>query len=304
LKIEVKRYIVESNQSLMDHKLDKNKYLKKIKKNFPQLSFRHSRLTGGWDNVVLILDNSIVFRFPKKGQLKQFKRELNINPYLSTIISLPVPKFEYVPKDKSFVGYRIVKGDVVRPQEFKKFSPRRKQQIAKTLAQFLRQLHSIPVSKARKFGFSRAWSNKDADAWHERQANKVYKKLKATEAAVLRKIIADKKYDYPFSPTVIHQDLTFDHVLFTKKNTVAGIIDFGDMQISDPAVDIGCLWEYGEDFIDFLLEYYKSKDKHLKERAWAAYVNLCVGNMYYGITMKRPDYWKRGYELLRRLKKI
>ncbi|MDO8425502.1 MAG: phosphotransferase, partial [bacterium] len=95
-------------------------------------------------------------------------------------------------------------------------------------------------------------------------------------------------------------DLTSDHILFDKNSKkVSGIIDFGGIEISDPAVDFSKLWEYSEKLVDKVLSGYHSKDEQLKSRSYRWYIYQCIGNMYCGITMKRKDYWQKGYDLIK-----
>lgn len=53
-------------------------------------------------------------------------------------------------------------------------------------------------------------------------------------------------------------------MLMSSNKTVAGVIDFGDIQITDPAGDIDRLAEYGIDFMDLMIKYYRPKEKNLE----------------------------------------
>lgn len=105
--------------------------------------------------------------------------------------------------------------------------------------------------------------------------------------------------EYRFQSTVAHQDLTWDNLLISSNKTVAGIIDFGDIQITDPAGDIGRLAEYGIDFMDLLIKYYRPTEKNFRNRALKVYVHLSLSLLGQAVTMKRKDYWRRGYEMIR-----
>jgi len=279
--------------------------IKKIKDNFPDLKFKKFNIVDfGWDKTVVILDNKIVFAFPKgKGIDKKIKAELGILPKLNKKISLPIPNYQYIPKDKSFVGYNFISGTPLSTQYFKKLTPAQKTNIAKQIAVFLSELHSFPLQAVKKCGATEAWSEKDARNYYLKQVETVYKKLSTKDGETLKNIF--RKYcnatiKDDFKKALIHQDLTEEHILIDKNTKkVCGIIDFSDSQIADPAIDFSKLWEYDENFVNKVLDNYHSKDKHLKTRSYRWYIYQCIGNMYFGITLKKKNCWQKGYRLIK-----
>jgi aminoglycoside 2''-phosphotransferase len=289
--------------------MNKQFFIKQIKNNFPDLKFKKFEiLDHGWNKTVIILDQRLIFTFPKNDEAKKkFVSEIKILPKLSKKLSLPIPNFEFIPANKSFAGYSFVQGMPLTLNKFKMLSTIQQNLIAKDLSDFLNELHSFSVATAKKNGVTLAWSEKDARTYYSNQAETVYKKLSKKDRDLLKHIfethcvIVTKNN---FKKTVVHQDLTSDHILFDKKTKqVCGIIDFGDIQISDPAVDFSKLWEYNENFVDMVIKGYHSKDKTLKSRSYKWYIYQCIGNMYCGITMNRKDYWQKGYGLLKTNKK-
>jgi aminoglycoside 2''-phosphotransferase len=285
--------------------MNKQFFIKQIKNNFPDLKFKKSDIIDhGWNKTVIVLDDKIVFTFPKNKEAKsKFRAELEILPKLSKKITLPIPNFQYIPADISFAGYDFVTGEPLTIKNFKKLNSRQQNKIAKQVSDFLNELHTFSATKAKKYGVSLAWSEKDARSYYSDQAETVYKKLSSNDSKLLLSIFdanCNGKIKTDFKKTVVHQDLTSDHILFDKNTKqVCGIIDFGDIQISDPAVDFSKLWEYSEKFVDKVLSGYQSQDKQLKSRSYKWYIYQCIGNMYCGITMKRKDYWQKGYGLLK-----
>ena len=279
--------------------------IKQIKDNFPDLKFKkYDIIDHGWNKTIIFLDKKIIFSFPKNKEAQnKFKAELKILPKLNKKISLPIPNFKYIPTDKTFVGYDFVKGEPLTIRRFRKLNSRQQNQIAKQIANFLNELHSFPISQAKKDEVLTAWSEKDARNYYADQTKEVYKKLSLKDKELLKNIFntyCSGKIIKDFKQALVHQDLTSDHILFSKKtNRVCGIIDFGDIQISDPAVDFSKLCEYDENFVDKVLSNYQLQDKNLKSRSYRWYIYQCIGNMYCGITMKRKDYWQKGYDLLK-----
>jgi aminoglycoside phosphotransferase (APT) family kinase protein len=74
----------------------------------------------------------------------------------------------------------------------------------------------------------------------------------------------------PFTPRVIHGDLSFsDHVFIDEqKQELCGVIDFADVTIDDPAHDFQNVLEYGgEPFFATVMDHYlQAGDATLLER--------------------------------------
>ena len=87
-------------------------FLKKIKREFPDLGWStYTHLTHGWDHDVIILDNKIVFRFPKsKEYAALLKDEIQLLPYLKRKVNAGIPEYKFIFKDKSAAGYPILAG--------------------------------------------------------------------------------------------------------------------------------------------------------------------------------------------------
>ncbi len=285
---------------------DKN-FLQKIQNQFPKIKIKNSRLiTQGWNDDVLVVDKKWVFSFPKANQESddQLQKELKFLPLLNKRTKVKIPNPYYIPSDKSFFGYKFIPGEALTPENYKKLTQAQKNTLARKIVQFLKDLHSFPLGLAKKCGVGYGWSSQDAIKWHNLHMSLVLEHLSEEEGLWIKRILRNlKNARIKFRSVVTHHDLTIDHIIFDlRKGKFSGIIDFGDVQIADPAEDVGKLWEYGEDFVDLLIKYYQPKDKNFKDRAWKNYVYLCLTNLYFGITMKRSDYWKRGYRIFEKMR--
>jgi len=59
-----------------------------------------------------------------------------------------------------------------------------------------------------------------------------------------------------------HSDVTLDHLLLAPSgDRLAGIIDFGDVELGDPAYDFAYLWSYGDWAPGQVFERYALKDQ-------------------------------------------
>lgn len=286
--------------------MTKQHYLQTIKDNFPKLKFNTSELiTSGFDDDVVILDQKVVFSFPKQKLdcSEKFQKELKILPLLNEIVTLPIPNFIYIPKDKTFAGYKYVPGVPFVKKFVRKLSVKKKDGCAKQIAVFLSQLHSFSITKARKNGVAEAWDEKDARKFYIKRARIVFKYL-AYDFQSLKKMIDTHPMKETKKKALIHQDFTSEHILFDPKiEKIKGIIDFGDVEIADPAIDISKLWGYGEEFLDMVLVYYKTKDKDIKDRSlrWWIYHNINL--VEFGYEKKINSMVKLGYKRLQKLMK-
>ena len=67
---------------------------------------------------------------------------------------------------------------------------------------------------------------------------------------------------------VVHGDLVTDHILVEDGGEhLAGIIDFGDVGLGDPALDLAGCWGYGHGPMLRLIERYGSADGDLFNRS-------------------------------------
>ncbi len=215
------------NKTLSDI-MSKQTYLKKIIDNFPKLKFKKSELiTSGYDDVI-ILDKKIVFSFPKQKLdcPEKFQKELKFLPILNKRITLPIPNFIFIPKDKTFAGYKYIDGVPFSKKILKSLTLKEKESCAKQIAEFINELHGCPVSVAVKNGVGFADPIKNNT-----------------------------------KRVVVHQDLIDEHILFNKKTRkISGIIDFGDVQINDLVVEFDRLKTFGKEFLDLILKYYNKTD--------------------------------------------
>jgi len=79
---------------------------------------------------------------------------------------------------------------------------------------------------------------------------------------------------------------------------LAGIIDFGDVAIGDLSSDFGFLWEYGEDFIDMMLEDCETEDrKEIKEDSWKWWYMRAIWSLLVGVSEKSYEHWRKGYRI-------
>ncbi|WP_342529350.1 aminoglycoside phosphotransferase family protein [Lysinibacillus sp. FSL R5-0849] len=223
----------------------------------------------GQNNDVLIVNKSLVFRFPKyKIGINQLIRETEILKYIKGTISTPIPNpiyqsFEELEPGKVFTGYHLIDGVPLWKESL--IGVKRVDLVkglAKQLVSFLVELHSISGEKA-----SRDLKLKVRNP-HEEMYN-LYNKIRNKLFPFMRKD-AQQEISQSFETflngkafsnldiTLIHGDFGASNILWDPETSmISGIIDFGGSGLGDPAYDFaGILSSYGEDFFDMCINLY------------------------------------------------
>ena len=248
-------------------------FIDKITAEFPDLKYESAKLiTHGWDNNIVILDNAFVFRFPRNDEyVKKFKVEVNLIHYLQDKVSIAIPNYRYLSKDRSFGGYPFIAGEVLTPELLQSQSGDVKESMAIDLANFLTTIHQTPKEVISKMNIPNG-------SWTFEHIQKLYKEIKETLYRALSKDeVAWLEYQFQnyFSLkgevqlALTHSDLGGDNILFDAKNgKISGILDFADAEYTDSALDFSRLLDYGEDFMRNVITHYQGfKDDDLIQRA-------------------------------------
>jgi len=268
----------------------KTHYIDQIKAHFPNLYFASQLITKGWDNDALILDNKIVFRFPKKDvYARRFKGEIELLQYLSTKTNISIPEYCYLPDNRDFGGYMIIPGTELTLEIFTSLTEYQKLTIAEQLGEFLSILHETPLKKATETIYTETddywWSEKHAKNVIAGLHKKVFPKLNYEEQNWIDQLFqAYLSLPLTGQKTLTHSDFVDDHIFIdNNKGCVTGIIDFSDMEISDPAFDFSGLWEYGSDFVSACFNTYRhanKADNNFLERSKFPRLASPAGNMF------------------------
>ncbi|WGG44690.1 aminoglycoside phosphotransferase family protein [Rossellomorea sp. DA94] len=223
---------------------------------------------NGWDNDILILNNEVVYRFPKsKGVAAKVKDEVAlISQLLLESPLVQIPRYESVYLDGEFLGvkYDYLDGESLTDSEVINFI---KPQNAEIIGDFLTKLHSIDLSKFKGTKIVPIHTKEYWEDLYSSVETIVFPYLKQSQKKEINHLFKHFFSNSIFSSTskkvLIHGDLTIANILFQKdKGLVSGIIDFTDAQVGDPAFDFaGLYWSLGPDFTSEVLSYYQVKDK-------------------------------------------
>ncbi|MFC7373220.1 phosphotransferase [Fictibacillus iocasae] len=229
-----------------------------IEMEFPDVHIKSiEKLGEGWRNEAYLVNDELVFRFAKnEAASKELEKEAALLPLLQANLSIEIPQFSYFynKKDRlAFAGYKLLTGVLLEEDGVSKLNQQARKAIASDLAQFITGLRSFPALKAIKLG---------APLFEPRQffihllqdaRFHIFPVINSQlQSYVLRRFQAylDTAEHFLYEPCVVHADLSPDHFILDPTMTcLSGIIDFGDLCVTDPDYEfIYILEDGGEEF--------------------------------------------------------
>ncbi len=222
--------------------------LKLIQEQFPVLSAKRIRLFGnGWDNTAFIVDEELIFRFPRRQiALPLLDSEWCVLPKIARRLPapIPVPEWKGIPGHGypwPFIGYRMLSGSTAC---YANLSEKERDALAEPIARFLAALHAIPLSKLANCAIP------GDPLGRIDGANMTAKIQKNIEELSLLGLLEDRKrleslveqsqnYRPRRETHLVHGDFYVRHLLVDEKHRLAGVIDWGDVHRGDPAIDLG-----------------------------------------------------------------
>jgi len=220
---------------------------------FPELPCSRLRLLGnGWDNSAYLVDEEWLFRFPRRQiAVALLKAETLLLPRIADRLPLPVPRPVYVGHPTEdypwpFTGYRMLPGCTACGAGL---SEAERIDMAEPLGRFLAALHALPLEEGER-------ANLPTDPLLKLNAKNLKERIEQNlaEALVLRLIESVKPWQpildsipqlpLPVSSVIVHGDLYMRHLLVDREHRLAGIIDWGDVQIGDPALDLSIVHSF------------------------------------------------------------
>lgn len=282
-------------------------FLQQIKNEFPQVEWKKYRiLTHGWDHVIVILDEKLIFRFPKdKEYQEEFRNEIQLLKFLKKRIKVGIPRYTFVSKDKSLAGYEMLSGRELKFSQYERFTSSEKEKFAKQIAGFLTDLHSTPNSAISKFNISIENPYKDYNDLVSSIKKILFPRLSKEEVSAIQIYFNELKITFDqsnYSNVLIHNDLTWKHILWDKNKI--NIIDFSDREFGDPASDFAGLWEYGQKFVKRVYGLYKGKkDDQLLYRSQLYFKRIPLSEMK-GAIKGYPCSFDEGHKTFRKRYKI
>jgi aminoglycoside phosphotransferase (APT) family kinase protein len=203
----------------------------------------------GWDFKVLILGDEWVVRWPRhRLAVEEIEHEVGLLPVLAPLLPVEVPRFEYVSRDPWLVAYRLIRGEPLVAED------------PQGVRAFLDALHAVDVDDVPA-------PRPDWLETYREQAGEfrrvVLPLLDADERARGEALLAETETLTGFRPALTHSDLGAGH-LVVRDGRLAGVIDWGDARVGDPAIDYAWLlhgpfpdWDVDDDLRRRALVYHR-----------------------------------------------
>lgn len=267
-----------------------------IRRLYPNIKDEHIRIfDDGWDYVVFVIDGQKAIRFPRRQDYaEKLPVEVSFLDHFGSQFPISVPKLVLKADEKTGLPY--VTYDFIPGVQFKKnisgtFSKEELCQTAGQIGNFLNKLHSLPIDKSIELGVRQVESLATWKIKFEKIKTKVFPHIPGPEQDWATSIFQNfftTVLKNPMPLTVIHSDIMPEHIIVNPKtHTLSGIIDFGDIEIGDPAYDFAFLAKYGTDFLEWTYETYKQpKDNALEIRRQFYLDRLALTNLEHSIEIK------------------
>ncbi|HZS36956.1 MAG TPA: phosphotransferase [Polyangia bacterium] len=212
-----------------------------IDRQFPELRPARAEPAGeGWDNFAFRVNGSLMFRFPRRElAVDWIVKEHRFLPRIAPLLPLPAP----IPKwlghadldyPWPFLGHEMVPGETACGADL---NDRERAECAAPLARFLAALHRIPVEDAPPDRFARL----DAERLISRARtnfNAMQSKGLISDIGRLNDLLKSVEPLHPEPPVLVHGDMYVRHLLLNESRKLCGVIDWGDLHASDPAIDL------------------------------------------------------------------
>jgi len=225
--------------------LEQAKYL--IEQQFPSFAPLSIKSLGqGWDNTVYEVNKKAIFRFPRRTiAVGLLENELRLLPALYPWLPqpIPLPRWHGQPTEDfpwPFAGYEFVPGETACRMDL---NEQERHQAAPHIAQFLKQLHTFDLQRARELGAKEDDIKRLElrERLPEIQKNLAYAEengLKPSVDKINAILLYSLEHASQHTQVLAHGDCYARHLMFSEDRQFCGVIDWGDIHINDPAVDL------------------------------------------------------------------
>ena len=225
-------------------------------------------LGEGLDSVAYLVNNYYIFKKSKHQEAREnLKKEIKVLNYIKGKVSLQIPEIEYYSEKYSICGYKEIKGTILTPKIYEQLSDENKDKLAKDIASFIKEMHSLPLPDIDNLDLDVL---EDYESDYKELKKKIYNnisdKAKSYIDSLFDRILNDEKIT-KYEVALCHNDLSCNHIIMDN-NKVVGIIDFGDVAITDRDKDFVYLLEnsdeeIGREFGLKVLDYYNHPNKEI-----------------------------------------
>lgn len=257
----------------------------------------------GWDNTVHLVAGRWLFRFPRRAvALPGFARELDLLPRLAPRLPLPVPVPVWRGEPSGAFPWPFAGAELLPGRELADAALAEEDRAGAAAATgaFLRALHDprlaaelgtgLPVDpNLRADPGVRAPMARD---WLARLvARGLWRAAPAPAAVRVEALLARAEgLAAPAGdPVLVHGDLHVRHLLVDERGAAAGVIDWGDVCLADPGVDLAVAYAaFADGARSAFLTAYGDVGEERELRARVLAVSLSAALAEYAAVQGRP----------------
>lgn len=251
---------------------------------------------GGWECFTYLVNGGWVFQFPRlPGSGERLQMQIAALPEVAREVSSAVPVPVFASTDPICMGYSLIAG---RPMSatVDGIWPER-------LGRFLYDLHMVPPEfvgmRSTSAESVRAGLRDAVDSLGAR----VLPLLDADDRTRAEETITtflDDDDNFRFAPCLTHGDIGPEHVLVTEAGDLAGVIDWGDLEVGDPVFDLAWILhampEVGERVLG---AYGGAPDERFLSRSRFAFMLMPWHEVTYGVETGQDAFVRSGLDGVR-----
>ncbi len=255
---------------------------------FPQLELdEFEPIAGGWTCDTYRVDGSWIVQLPRSPYAEErLRRQIDVLPELAREVSAPIPGPELVSRDPLCMGYREIDGVPCDTAPGGGVWPER-------LGRFLHDLHVVPPEFV---GMRATGADAVRDTWRaawvrlRELAGAHLTREDMLEARVAIDAVFDDSAAWRFAPCVTHGDLAPEHVLVTPSGDLAGVLDWEEVGMGDPAWDFAW-WLHASSGVGehVLAAYGGAPDAGFMTRAALSFTLMPLHELEHGVETRRDD---------------
>jgi aminoglycoside phosphotransferase (APT) family kinase protein/pimeloyl-ACP methyl ester carboxylesterase len=237
-------------------------------------------LGEGFDNIAYIINNEFVFRFPRREiGVTCMQNEIALLPYIKKNVSFPFSYPQFIGKPSTlysyvFAGYKMIKGNSLSDFNAELITDIN---FAKILASWLKELHSIKfINEDYKLDLGDRFGHIDDKQRIEKCRVSIEKyesyfldaSFKKQDLLKILEKLSKLNFEDIQKSFYIHGDLYSRHILVDNNLKPTGIIDWGDIHIGNPGIDLSIGYMiFDNNALEVFLNEYGNIDPQTKKLA-------------------------------------
>lgn len=228
-----------------------------IGSQFPGIALgSFSQLGEGWDNVCWLVNSEVVFRFPRRASaVPRVQREMAVLGCLARHLPLPIPRPGFLGAADPDAGYPwpFFGAPLLAGTESwaAGLDDRARASLGGPLGLFLKALHSAEVAAAvtdvcplPEDPSGRADMGRRVARTRAALGDVQRLGLWKPSSFVLDQLVSARALPAPQATGLVHSDLHFRHLLIDDHAGIGGVIDWDDLCLGHPCIDLQVLWSF------------------------------------------------------------